>query len=219
MSCSSLSGSWHSVFRLLLPRSGLFISWSVVAVIMRDHTLVLPATAGNSVPGHHAACKNQVTRKFFEHSNATRVNTDAVIVDAIRAEHPQQQLICVPKQNCDLLGYAAAGHALSTAIGSGVYRHEWVTYDPPDRKIDGGVGSLQRSVLCGKYLLGWHGMDYIMYLIDGRDGTEPYPQVTMQYILSETVDSSEELLMAAGSWTNELHEEIWVFDQGFWEKS
>ena len=174
--------------------------------------------AANS-PVNHVTRNNQVSRKYFDHSTANRVNTDAVIVEAIRAEYPQLHLTCLPQQNTDLLGYAAAGHATVAPIDKETDRHEWVTYQPPYKKLDGGSGSILHSISCGKYLLDWEGKEYVMYLIDGRDGMEPYPQVTMQYILAGAVDVAEQLLMAAGLWANELHDEIWVFDQGFWEKS
>ena len=40
----------------------------------------------------------------------------------------------------------------------------------------------------------------------------------MQYVLSSSVESTNNLLLAAGPWSLELHGEVWVFDQGYWEK-
>ena len=41
----------------------------------------------------------------------------------------------------------------------------------------------------------------------------------MQYILHEGPEEhSRSLLMAAGTFENDLHEEIFVFNQGFWSK-
>ena len=41
----------------------------------------------------------------------------------------------------------------------------------------------------------------------------------VQYILHEgPQEPSRSLLMAVGSWNNDLHEEIYVFNQGFWNK-
>jgi len=37
--------------------------------------------------------------------------------------------------------------------------------------------------------------------------------------LSSSVQATERLLLEAGRWTNSLHEEIWVFDSGRWQKS
>lgn len=55
--------------------------------------------------------------------------------------------------------------------------------------------------------------------VDGRDGTEYFSAVTNQYILSPSPTATNQLLLEAGIWNNELHSEIWVFDQGMWEKS
>lgn len=41
----------------------------------------------------------------------------------------------------------------------------------------------------------------------------------MQYLLHEgSEEPIRELLMAAGTWENALHQEIYVFNQGFWNK-
>lgn len=55
--------------------------------------------------------------------------------------------------------------------------------------------------------------------VDGRDGTEYFSAITQQYILSPSPSATNQLLLEAGAWSNELHNEIWVFDGGFWEKS
>lgn len=38
-------------------------------------------------------------------------------------------------------------------------------------------------------------------------------------MLSPSPTATNQLLLEAGAWNNELHNEIWVFDGGFWEKS
>ncbi|KAK1055316.1 hypothetical protein LTR33_014166 [Friedmanniomyces endolithicus] len=46
-----------------------------------------------------------------------------------------------------------------------------------------------------------------------------YPSVTNQYILSASVEATNKLLFESGAWNSELHNEIFVFDGGFWQKS
>lgn len=38
-------------------------------------------------------------------------------------------------------------------------------------------------------------------------------------MLSSSPTATNSLLLEVGKWNNELHNEIWVFDGGFWEKS
>lgn len=47
----------------------------------------------------------------------------------------------------------------------------------------------------------------------------PYP-ISIHFIVHDGPElPSRQLLMAAGLWSNELHDEILVFDQGYWRKS
>nr|POE72707.1 putative atpase yjob [Quercus suber] len=68
-------------------------------------------------------------------------------------------------------------------------------------------------------MLDWQGKEFILVVAEGRDGSQPYPAVTNQYILSASVEATNKLLFEVGSWSNELHGEIWVFDGGYWQKS
>ena len=56
-----------------------------------------------------------------------------------------------------------------------------------------------------------------MYVVDGRDGTSFYPQFLNQYVIGQEAVVNE-LMVAAGYYTSTLHDEIWVFDQGYWQK-
>lgn len=55
--------------------------------------------------------------------------------------------------------------------------------------------------------------------VDCRDGTEFYSAETFQFILSPSPTATNQLLLEAGKWNSELHNEIWVFDGGYWDKS
>ena len=49
---------------------------------------------------------------------------------------------------------------------------------------------------------------------------EGFGVYTQHYVLHEgPVEPAQRLLLAAGAWANELHNEIWVFNQGFWQKN
>lgn len=140
------------------------------------------------------------------------------MVEAIRAEYPELHLTVVSQYNCNLIDWANAGHASFTAIDKEKDRLRLRAYVPPRTRL-GGSGILSDDINFGKFMLEWKGKEFIMYIVNGRDGLEPYSQLIYQYILSPSVDSTNRLLMEAGTWTNELHDEIWVFDQGYWGKS
>ncbi|KAM7187285.1 P-loop containing nucleoside triphosphate hydrolase protein [Naviculisporaceae sp. PSN 640] len=167
------------------------------------------------------------TRQFFQHSSATRVNTDAVIATALKKQYPNLDLVVSPTYNVNLIGFAAAGHATYTRIadddaGSGGKVPDnlsWLGYVPPARRLDGSPGFLAESVQFAKYLYKWKDSEFVLYVVDGRDGVSAYPSVRNNYLLTTDVHKANNLILEAGKWGNELHEEIWVFDNGSWWKS
>jgi len=95
---------------------------------------------------------------------------------------------------------------------------KWTQYVPPARRLDGGGGLLAARVLFGKFKYTWRDYTFLLYLVEGRDGAGFFPQVKNNYIVSDTSNSTNSLVLAAGEYTSSLHGEIWVFDQGYWQK-
>ncbi|KAF5573958.1 ATPase [Fusarium pseudocircinatum] len=166
------------------------------------------------------------TSSYFEHSNGKRINTDLVFTAALKKQYPELNLVVVPQNSdmgpsCDLLAFAAAGYATVTPIqdkGDLPSSLEWTVYLPPARRMDGNKGALGETPIFGKFLYQWEGEEFIIYLADGRDGSESYPIVKNYYILTADAHKADQLVLTAGSWASDLHDEVWVFDQGFFLK-
>nr|POE77629.1 putative atpase yjob [Quercus suber] len=174
-------------------------------------------TAGSSAStGPGSTHTGQV---YYEHSSAQRVNTDAVIVEALRAEYPKLHLAVAPQFSCNISAYAATGHASLAPIDNEKERLSWRVFIPPAQRLNGERGLLANLTKFSRYMLDWQGKEFVVVVAEGRDGSESYPQVTNQYILSASVEATNKLLFEVGSWSNELHGEIWVFDGGRWLKS
>jgi hypothetical protein len=157
-----------------------------------------------------------------DHSSATRISTDTVIARALKAQYPSVELTIVPAYNCQLISYAAAGHATVEAVSDkdvALSSLSWKIYAPPARRLDGGSGTLGEKPVFAKYIYRWSGHEFIVYFVDGRDGTGSYPVIQNYYILSPEPHQAERLVIAAGKWSDDLHGEIFVFDQGNWTKS
>lgn len=169
-------------------------------------------------PSNRPAPHNETSRAWFEHSSAQRVNTDTVIVDALRAEYPELRLTVVPRFGCDILAYASAGHAGIAPIDNAKDRLSWRVYTPPSSRLN-GKGVLAEDLKFGKYLIDWKNKEFVVYIVEGRDGTQSYPDLRQQYVLSSSVEATTALLLEAGQYGNLLHDEVWVFDQGRWQKS
>jgi transitional endoplasmic reticulum ATPase len=95
----------------------------------------------------------------------------------------------------------------------------WREYAAPVRRLDGETGGLINTVQFGKYTYRWKSHDFIVYLVNGRDGGSSYPVVINQYVLSPSDALTDKLILAAGQFSSSLHGEVWVFDGGFWQKS
>ena len=172
---------------------------------------------GTQSPAHDGA-----TEAFFEHSSGQRIHTDTLITKELREQYPNLELVVAPLYSSDLMGYAEAGHASWSAIEDPKdplsSRLSWTVYIPSPRRIDGGTGFLAEKLNFGKFMYRWKDDDFILYIVDGRDTSYPVSNLN-QYILATDRAKADALLLEAGKWATELHGEILVFDQGYWQKS
>lgn len=202
-------------------------------------------TASASASASSATTSSTPTEQYFANGSAARVSTDLFMTSRIRARHPGLQLVIAPEYTCDLLGFAAAGHAeysfvaddvaagdvaeksinpttssssSTTPLGTADSPHMWTSYLPAARRLDGGAGALASRLIFGKLLYRWQGSEFVVYVVEGRDGAMGYPMV-LNYILSADANHASALLAAVGRWVLDLHDEVWVFDQGMWAKS
>ncbi|KAK8048216.1 hypothetical protein PG994_009946 [Apiospora phragmitis] len=193
-----------------------------------------PVTKAAAVPSpviaghHHLPPGDSTTREFFEHTNAPRINTDAFISRSLKEHYPNLELSITPASSCELLAYARAGFASYEPVDEDdkfcgkksklPSSLQWDIYVPPARRLDGALGGLGEQVLYGKYQYKWQGQEFLVYLVDGRDGVSAYPTVRNYYVLTASRPRAQQLLLEAGRWGADLHDEIWVYDQGRWQK-
>ncbi|KAF2814767.1 P-loop containing nucleoside triphosphate hydrolase protein [Mytilinidion resinicola] len=166
---------------------------------------------------------DETGREYFHHSSGQRISTDTVIVEALRKQYPELNVVVSPQGSCNLLAFADAGHASAIPIedtADPVYAPiKWRQYIPPARRLDHGAGVLADFVLFGKYVYKYNGHEFLLYVANGRDGSSAYPQITNNYILTKEERPADELIIAATKYGQELHNEVWVFDGGYWQKS
>jgi len=175
---------------------------------------------------------DDISSAFFEHASAPRINTDIHIYEAIKAAHPDVEIIDTDVRNINLIRYISiTGDGSIEPLGDSHINEpsqskskhsipsslNWTIYTPPYRRLDGGTGSLTAEPIFDKFLLKWHTHEFLLYIVDARDGTYPMIQ-KRQFILTSDPSAAYTLLKTVGSWQNVLHDEIWVFNQGFWQK-
>ena len=189
---------------------------------MSQHSKVTPPGAAPFAQVQAVDGSFGTTRTFFEHSSGKRINTDAVITAALRKQYPEFEIVVVPGEVADVLAYAFSGHASATPIkenGASLPSSlAWTMYIPPSRRLS-GRGRIAEQLIFGMYMYVWKDTEFLVYLVDGRDGDVFSPPMTNTYILTRDRQKAEDLILEAGEWSNELHGEIWVYDGGWWSKN
>lgn len=176
-----------------------------------------PSTSSAAVAA--PAFRDIVYKEFYNNSTAPRINSDVVLVEAIRERYPSLHLTIVPSAQCNFLGYAASGHASATPIdadNASIENLKHRQYMAPAKRMDGGSGILYDYVLFGKWMYKWEGKEYILYTVTGSDG--PY-KTPMSYLLGSTPVVNDELMLAACRYQTSIHNTVLVFDSGYWQYS
>ncbi|KAL8644604.1 MAG: hypothetical protein Q9210_007172, partial [Variospora velana] len=183
------------------------------------------------LPFHPAKSADPIYDTFFHNSTAPRLNTNTVLTSALRKHYPDLHLTITATYSSNLLGFAAAGHASAipcstaeepqshhgppspTALPSDL---KWRRYIPPARKDALSSGYLVDNVKFGRFAYTWTSHTYILYNVVGAHSV--YDD-EVSYLLSSSAQANDDLLLAAGAFWNQLHDEILVFDDGYWQKS
>jgi transitional endoplasmic reticulum ATPase len=163
---------------------------------------------------------SQAFNSWKAHNNGDRINTDSFMHQFLIAAYPGYH-ITRTSGSCDLLGFAAAGFATATPGNRDEYDAIRV-YKSRESRLEQKPGNLQDDVSFAQWTYAWEGKQFILYQVHYRDCFNRL--VKLLYILSpatagpDEVTLTDALLLAAGAWTKELHDEIYVFDAAHWCK-
>ncbi|KAK4998711.1 hypothetical protein LTR66_002103 [Elasticomyces elasticus] len=147
-------------------------------------------------------------------TSAKNADHDVQYLSILRQQNPELIVSVIPPYNCDLLSFAAAGHADAELDLSTESIDWWRGYIPAAHR--GGTGQLAESVFFAKYHYSWSGEDFILYIAGG-----------LQYVLKEPLQgesqlghsrTTDELITAIGEWEASFENDIWVYDD-YWRKS
>ncbi|KAF2206216.1 hypothetical protein CERZMDRAFT_53649 [Cercospora zeae-maydis SCOH1-5] len=146
--------------------------------------------------------------------------------DAVRALYPGKHITAVSDNDAKLFAYANAGHATASLVQDASDFLALRDYTAPALRLEGGDGKLSDKIRFGLYKYEHHGVIldvvraqwYIDYAYSRRE--------KIHFILSprESIDEQshcaqvDALITAAGRWTAQLHDEVYVFDQSYWAK-
>ncbi|KAG0043056.1 hypothetical protein BGZ83_011887 [Gryganskiella cystojenkinii] len=166
----------------------------------------------------------QAFESFKNHFSGHKASTELHMLESIRGCHPEYQVTCVSESKFDLRGYAKAGHATLTNEDGHEHFDATRSYWSPGSRLEKTPGFLYDSVRFGRWRYSWKSSEYLVYEVRYQDLHSS--AVKLFYIMSprsegvksSSNDATDELLLAVGAWSKELHKEIHVFDNGFWQK-
>jgi transitional endoplasmic reticulum ATPase len=166
--------------------------------------------------------QDPVAIQYARNAEAPRVNTDLLIIKALQEHYPDKEVIVIPEYSCKILDLAKTGQVViipdPSSNGTLTGPLQWHGFVSPTSRLSDSQGSISKTILFGKYLVNWNDKEFLMYIVSGRDGTQSYPDITNQYIIASSNSEVDSLILAAGKYGFELHGEIWVYDQGWWQK-
>ncbi|KAF1973629.1 proteasome-activating nucleotidase [Bimuria novae-zelandiae CBS 107.79] len=171
-----------------------------------------------------------VYSRFNDHASAQRVETKQRVLNILRQEYPEYRVTVVDAGPCSLLEFAAAGKAEAVFQADDESFNATREWKPVGTGIEKKThpGTLNDDYHFARFTYSWEGKDFLLFHLVYRDNYQP--KTCCFYILhardassSPTTDghcaATDALILAAGKWSSFLHEEIWVFDNGYWEKS
>ncbi|KAF2471070.1 proteasome-activating nucleotidase [Lindgomyces ingoldianus] len=165
---------------------------------------------------------------FKEHCNGVRIDTKNTVLNLLRKNYPEHHITEAEEGRISLLEFADAGHAmyiLDSDEESFNATRKWRSVgERLEKKLH--PGKLSDDYRFARFQYIWGGKEFLLYFVVWKDMLESQNRIF--YILSPRNEGniveghcvdSDELVLAAGKWTSQLHEEIFVFDNGYWEKS
>lgn len=173
-------------------------------------SFALIGTATGSPHQVYDDCKN-----IYGHQVA---DTDIQLTSALRSQYPEHNLTVVPVLNCDLLGYAGAGHAKAELDLDSEGAIRWRGFLEPSRR--GRESQIGEAIRFARYNYTWLSEKFIVYVARVLPHAEAYPTM-VQYILREQDRGearsspsiiTDKLIKAIGEWRFSDKQLVWVYD-------
>lgn len=182
---------------------------------------------------------SKITQAYLHNASSPRVQSDIFMYNAICAAHPGLEVINTAVRMIDIIGYIAqtgdgsftdlseysserglginsASSRSSSGTNPAFSSLNWTEYLAPYQRLGGGSGSIATVPVYGKYLVKWASHEFLLYIIETSDGNYPNYELKRQYIVTSDKSAVYSLIKTIGTYSNVLHNEIWVFDQGYW---
>lgn len=155
--------------------------------------------------------KDPLYGPWFDHGNAKFEDPVGFAVRKLREIYPKCSIVPFT-WGIDVLGFPKAS-------AEPISPPDMITnamFFPLARRMGENAGVLVNSVRFGAFKVTWGNWTYIYYTMQFLHGS--FESLQNFIIFDGPEEPARALLSAAGSYTNSLHSEIFVFDSGFWQK-
>ncbi|EPQ59004.1 P-loop containing nucleoside triphosphate hydrolase protein [Gloeophyllum trabeum ATCC 11539] len=146
---------------------------------------------------------------WMDQASGKRSGPELYGTNALRKLYPDHSLVLTPSDVLLYPGARAEPIAPSDVITN-------LLFIPLARRSAAGPGVLLDEVFFGSFKVFWNNNEFILYTTKWYDSYILKQQNYLLYDCSEA--AMREFLLEAGKWSTEVHEEIWVFNQGYWRK-
>lgn len=163
-------------------------------------------------------------RVFEAHSSGKATNTGLVVLEAIRARHPDKHVTPFSEKDFDVLRWAAARGVHVASLHDEDQSFVKREYRLAPSRLDGTEETLSDHVVFGKYCMKVQDEQYLLYTAEwaynllGATTRLFYLLSPREHAPGASSTAVDTLLLDIGRWTARLHDEIYVFDSGEWVK-
>ncbi|KAG6854887.1 hypothetical protein C0991_012077 [Blastosporella zonata] len=150
--------------------------------------------------------------EWSKQASAKHSNPLLIGAEALRELYPGQSVVVTTDYNLNILNHP-------DVVAIPVEKTPLITntvFIPIARGAGAIPGLLVDLIQFGAFRLAWDKYDYLLFVVQFPSGMG---MATARYLVHDgPEDPSRRLLTAVGAWANQLHEEIWVFNEGYWQK-
>ncbi|KAF9028433.1 P-loop containing nucleoside triphosphate hydrolase protein [Hymenopellis radicata] len=157
---------------------------------------------------------NAFYQEWAQHAGAKHQEPSHFAMHALRKLYPKQSIVMTADYRLEVLQYP---HALIVPMNPPPMITNLV-FVPLARNNNPRPGLVADAVELGAFHLAWQDYDFILYVVKFPVGIGGASRIQNYLIHDGPEAPARALLTDVGIWNEAPHQEIWVFNQGFWNK-
>ncbi|KAK6509779.1 hypothetical protein TWF481_004509 [Arthrobotrys musiformis] len=177
------------------------------------------ATSGSS---HKPKHPGSVVSSIISHGDGKFDDQNTQIITSVRQAHPGERLIPLDIQNLDVYGFCFTGHAelqILTSVTEGTGISHFFFAPPGKRPASGEIsGRVGQQPQYEAGVITYKNTKWTVYFATWSKGFDVFRRAYIVHDQGASGDGLVELFVReCGTWTSTPKEQIWVFDQGYWQ--